>query len=305
MNRYDERPPQFWRHEREYDRDEHRPRDEWRGRGDSSGRADWRAQGSRSGEDWRGAEDWRAREYSRGPDGWRWSERQPRSESRDRGSWSQHPYGQREPYNARDDSQRSRWAGRPGAARNDDSSRYSESQYGMGHRRSRYDPYASEAEPEFGEGPFADTSESPGYFGSGNYGDGGTSFTGGFDQRSRTRYPGSLGVDPFDSNERREEQRRYRTGPKGYTRSDERIREDISERLMMADSIDSSEVTVSVKDGRVTLEGTVPTRSMKHSIEDLADYTAGVQDVENRIRVERPGTPSVAPTAVSAKTTKQ
>jgi osmotically-inducible protein OsmY len=293
MNRYDERPPQFWRHEREYDRDERGPRDEWRGG------------------------DWRAREYSRERNGWRWNERArpeaprqegPRgSEARDRDSWSQHPYGQREPYNARAGSQRygshrSGW----GPTRNDDNSRYSESQYGMARRRSRFDPYGSEAEPEFGEGPFADTSESPGYFGSGYYADGGTNFTGGFDQRSRSRYPGSLAEDPFDSSQPREQPRRYRTGPKGYTRSDERILEDISERLMMADSIDSSEVTIAVKDGKVTLEGTVPTRSMKHSIEDLADYTAGVQDVDNRIRVERPGAPSVTtPTAVTAKTTKQ
>lgn len=85
------------------------------------------------------------------------------------------------------------------------------------------------------------------------------------------------------------ERRPYRSGPKGYTRSDERIREDICERLMMADHVDSSEVTVSVKDGRVTLEGSVPHRSMKHAIEDVAEYAAGVQEVENRIRVERPG----------------
>jgi osmotically-inducible protein OsmY len=63
-----------------------------------------------------------------------------------------------------------------------------------------------------------------------------------------------------------------------------------------------------VKEGRVSLEGTVPTRSMKHQIEDLADYTAGVTDVDNRIRVERAGSGSVsnAPQSVSSsKTTKQ
>ena len=59
---------------------------------------------------------------------------------------------------------------------------------------------------------------------------------------------------------------------------------------MMADSIDSSEVTVTVKEGRVTLEGTVPTRSMKHSIEDLAAVLHAVLDggkpVEERIPVD-------------------
>jgi hypothetical protein len=79
--------------------------------------------------------------------------------------------------------------------------------------------------------------------------------------------------------------RRYPAGPKGYARSDERIREDISERLMEAFHIDSSEVTVQVLGGRVTLEGTVPDRRMKHAIEDVADTTSGVQDVDNRVRV--------------------
>jgi len=104
-----------------------------------------------------------------------------------------------------------------------------------------------------------------------------------------------------------EEPRRNRTGPKGYTRSDERIREDICERLMLADSIDPSDVSVSVTEGRVALEGTVRTRRMKHAIEDLADYTAGVTDVDNRIRVERAGAPpaSSVQSASPPKTTKQ
>lgn len=79
----------------------------------------------------------------------------------------------------------------------------------------------------------------------------------------------------------------FRRGPKGYQRSDERLREDISERLMQAGDIDSSDVTVSVVAGKVTLEGTVPDRHMKHAIEDLADACPGVQDVDNKIRVER------------------
>ncbi len=82
--------------------------------------------------------------------------------------------------------------------------------------------------------------------------------------------------------------RRYPPGPKGYRRSDERIREDLCERLMRARHIDSSEVTVEVTKGKVLLEGTVPQRRMKHVIEDMADACLGVQDVENRIRVAAP-----------------
>lgn len=235
-------------------------------------------------EDYRRPE-WRGRDWGRQSGG-----------EGDRERWSQ-PYGQREPYN------------------NPRGSRYSESQYGVGRSRAAFDPYGERSEPGFGEGPFADTSESPGYFGSGNYGDGGASYTGGYDQRWRSRNPGSLGEDTFTrEHAQRQGQRRYRTGPKGYTRSDDRIREDICERLMLADSIDSSEVTVSVKDGKVTLEGTVPTRNMKHQIEDVADYAAGVQDVDNRIRVERAGMSSstgvqtasgITPTSGSSRTMKQ
>jgi hypothetical protein len=55
---------------------------------------------------------------------------------------------------------------------------------------------------------------------------------------------------------------------------------------MQAYHIDSSEVTVEVRGGKVVLEGTVPDRRMKHAIEDLADAAPGVQDIENRIRVQ-------------------
>ena len=78
---------------------------------------------------------------------------------------------------------------------------------------------------------------------------------------------------------------RGRKGPKGYVRSDERIREFICERLVQYHQLDVSDVTVNVKDGEVTLEGTVPERHMKYRIEDVADSCWGVKDVDNRLRV--------------------
>lgn len=82
---------------------------------------------------------------------------------------------------------------------------------------------------------------------------------------------------------------KYPPGPKGYQRSDERIRGDICDRLMRASNhIDSSEVTVEVAKGKVVLEGTVPVRRMKHAIEDLADSCLGVKDIDNRVRVKPP-----------------
>jgi len=186
------------------------------------------------------------------------------------------PYGQREPYN-------------PGSS---GESRYSESQFGQ--RRFTRDPLEGpRGEPQFGEGPFADTSESPRLFGMGYYGEGGAHSTGGFDQRG-IDYGSQRGDYDYDrhagQNSPRPEgvvQRAFQRGPKGYQRSDERLREDISERLVRAERIDSSEVTVTVVAAKVTLEGTVPDRYTKHYIEDLADACPGVQDIENRIRVTR------------------
>jgi hypothetical protein len=82
--------------------------------------------------------------------------------------------------------------------------------------------------------------------------------------------------------------RRFTTGPKGYQRSDERLKEDICERLMELHHIDSSDVSVEVRGARVVLEGTVPSRHMKHAIEDLVDACPGVQDIDNRVRVTNP-----------------
>jgi osmotically-inducible protein OsmY len=79
--------------------------------------------------------------------------------------------------------------------------------------------------------------------------------------------------------------RRLTSGPKGYQRSDERLKEDISERLMESHHIDSSDVSIEVRGAKVVLDGTVPSRHMKHAIEDLVDVCPGVQDIDNRVRV--------------------
>ena len=79
---------------------------------------------------------------------------------------------------------------------------------------------------------------------------------------------------------------RARRGPKNYARSDERISELVCERLVQEQSVDVSDVSVEVKNGRVTLDGTVPDRQMRHLIEDVVDGCWGVQDIENRIQVQ-------------------
>lgn len=73
------------------------------------------------------------------------------------------------------------------------------------------------------------------------------------------------------------------TQPRGYQRSDERLRELICERLTDAD-LDARDIEVQVRDGDVTLEGSVPARWMKHQAEDIVDDCAGVKNIDNRLR---------------------
>lgn len=73
-------------------------------------------------------------------------------------------------------------------------------------------------------------------------------------------------------------------GPRGYVRSDERIREDVSDRLSWDDHVDASDITVTVSEGEVTLEGTTPDRAQKRRAEDIAEDVMGVKDVHNRLK---------------------
>lgn len=74
-------------------------------------------------------------------------------------------------------------------------------------------------------------------------------------------------------------------GPKGYQRSDERIREDIRERLTQHPTIDAGEIEVEVKNCEVTLKGAVDDRQAKRMAEDVAESCSGVKEVHNQLRV--------------------
>lgn len=86
-----------------------------------------------------------------------------------------------------------------------------------------------------------------------------------------------------DARRRREQDHRGR-GPKNYSRSDERIREDVNDRLTEDIWVDASEIEVSVEGGEVTLSGTVADRRSKRRAEDCADGVAGVKHVQNNLR---------------------
>lgn len=74
-------------------------------------------------------------------------------------------------------------------------------------------------------------------------------------------------------------------GPKTYTRSDERILDDVCELFTRHPDLDPTEVSVSVDRGTVLLKGTVPEKYMKHLSEDIALEVPGVVEVENHLRV--------------------
>lgn len=74
-------------------------------------------------------------------------------------------------------------------------------------------------------------------------------------------------------------------GPRGYQRSDERIREDVCERLTQHGEIDARDIDVRVANGEVTLQGTVHNRDDKRRAEDVAESVSGVREVQNQLRV--------------------
>lgn len=76
-------------------------------------------------------------------------------------------------------------------------------------------------------------------------------------------------------------------GPRGYRRSDDRIREDVNEELTRHPEIDASEIEVRVEHGEVTLTGMVEDRRAKRLAEDIAERCSGVEDVRNELHVDR------------------
>jgi osmotically-inducible protein OsmY len=86
---------------------------------------------------------------------------------------------------------------------------------------------------------------------------------------------------------RRQDQHHRGRGPRGYARSDERIREDVNDRLTDDWMLDASDIDVEVNDREVTLSGEVASRADKRRAEDIAEDVSGVTHVQNNLRVKR------------------
>ena len=113
------------------------------------------------------------------------------------------------------------------------------------------------------------------------FGTGGGGFGTGFSSYGAGMGPYTGGMGSYG-----ERGRHVGRGPKGWQRSDERIREDINERLTDHPHVDASDIEVSVKEGEVTLTGTVDDRQAKRLAEDIAESVSGVRDIHNQIRLQ-------------------
>ncbi len=101
----------------------------------------------------------------------------------------------------------------------------------------------------------------------------------------RTRYGGGPG---YEREARRPSGPHVGKGPKNYQRSNERILEDVNERLTRHGDIDATDIEVRVENGEVWLTGMVENRQQKRLAEDVADSVAGVRDVHNELRIQQP-----------------
>ncbi|NOV24825.1 BON domain-containing protein [Cupriavidus necator] len=177
--------------------------------------------------------------------------------------------------------------------RNERNERDPRSQGGWGAERGRSEGGRAMHWQEGSERDRAQRGGQPSY-GGGYFGDagrGGQSFSGGQrvypddpGYRRRSPHAGQAGASGAQGGQHAG---RRATGPKGYRRSDERVREDVCERLAMNPYIDVGEVTVEVANGVVTLDGTVSERREKYVVEEIADAVFGVTEVDNRLRVQR------------------
>lgn len=76
-------------------------------------------------------------------------------------------------------------------------------------------------------------------------------------------------------------------GPRGWRRSDDSIREAVSEALYRSPEVDARQVEVEVHDGIVFLTGSVSDRYMKKAAEECVYNIQGVQDVMNKISFKK------------------
>lgn len=76
-------------------------------------------------------------------------------------------------------------------------------------------------------------------------------------------------------------------GPKGFERTDERIWEEVCQKLTDDIWVDASDIEVEVKYGYVYLRGEVVNRQMKKAAGSVAESVFGVKDVINYLTLKK------------------
>ncbi|WP_162559292.1 BON domain-containing protein [Microvirga sp. 17 mud 1-3] len=275
-----------------YDPDRYRT-EGWRGRDESYGsrRRFGSGEGSTSGDRWREDDGYIARRgfgnrssgYDRDERSDTWRSDAWRNESRRNDPWRDDTW-QNDTWRGRDYGDSAGY-GSGGSARDwrdvvGDDRRSGMTGYGVDYSRDRdYRGYGSSYdEDRYGSGFFGR--------GSRDYGE-----DRGFLERAGDEVRSWFGDEEAnrrrDEDMRRAEQYHRGRGPKGYQRSDERIREDVNDRLTDDPHIDASEINVTVSGREVTLDGTVQNRFAKRHAEDIAESVSGVTHVQNNLRVQQ------------------
>ena len=80
-------------------------------------------------------------------------------------------------------------------------------------------------------------------------------------------------------------------------KADARIYDDINDHLLEHSYIDATAITVTVKNGAVKLDGTVPDQEQKQYAEEVASQVRGVSYVTNKLKVQKPQSKVVRNTA--------
>ncbi|MDP1988977.1 BON domain-containing protein [Phenylobacterium sp.] len=109
----------------------------------------------------------------------------------------------------------------------------------------------------------------------------------GFWDRTTDEVASWFGDEEAERRRRQDEARSNRgRGPKGYVRPDERILDDAHHHLTDDPWLDASDIEVMVRDGELTLSGTVDDRRAKHHAERCVEDIHGVKHVQNNLRVQ-------------------
>jgi osmotically-inducible protein OsmY len=130
----------------------------------------------------------------------------------------------------------------------------------------------------------------PESYGRSSYGQGVSGRDRGWWDRASDEVSSWFGDEDAERRRRMDELREGRhsgRGPKGYTRSDERIREDVCDRLSDDPWVDASDIEVTVSNCEVTLAGNVDSREARRRAEDTAERISGVKHVQNNLRVQQ------------------